>query len=95
MVTRNRFGMYVLATLFVMIVSLINAFFFGYLMIELVLGVAMGALYVIIDTQIIISKAEMGRFDVWTDAKRLFIDLFKLFFEIVKILYKKSKDKEE
>jgi FtsH-binding integral membrane protein len=94
MLTRNRFGLYAAATLFVFIVSIINAIFFGYLMLELIIGITLGALYVIIDTQIMISKAEMGRYDIWTDAKELFIDLFKLFIEISKILAKKSKDKE-
>ena len=79
MITRNRLGYFVLASLFVMIVSLFNCIFFGILMLELIIGVVMGSLYVIIDTQIMIAKTDSGRFDVWTDAKELFLDLFKLF----------------
>ncbi len=87
--------MFVLGAIFVSVVSIINAIFFGVLMIELIAGVAIGILYVIIDTQIMISRAESGRFDVWTDAKELFIDLFKLFYEITRILIKNSKKKDD
>jgi FtsH-binding integral membrane protein len=61
---------------------------------EAVIGLAMGVLYIIIDTQIMIARAQ-HRKDVFTDAKELFIDLAKIFFEIVKLLSKdEKKDKK-
>jgi hypothetical protein len=52
-------------------------------------------LYVIIDTQIIIKKTECGIFDVFTDAKELIFDIFKIFIEIVKILLQEKKKNKD
>ena len=54
----------------------------------------LGVLYVIIDTQIMIHKAENGVFDTFTDAKHLLFDLFKIMMEIMKILSKEKKEKK-
>lgn len=51
-------------------------------------------LYVIIDTQLMIHKAENGVFDVYTDAKQLLLDLFKIFIEIFKLLAQNDKKKK-
>jgi hypothetical protein len=50
---------------------------------------------VVIDTQIIIHKTENGIFDVFTDAKQLLLDLFKIFIEILKWLAKQQKKKDD
>jgi FtsH-binding integral membrane protein len=65
---------------------------------EAILGIIIGCLYVIIDTQIIIFKAQSGAFEPFIDATSLFTDLFKIFVEIVKLLVvngdKKKKEKK-
>ncbi len=63
-------------------------------MLEAVIGLIIGCLYVIVDTQIIIHKTENGIFDVFTDAKELFVDLIKIFIEILKLVSKDNKKKE-
>ena len=77
---------------------LISSLFFGILSVftyntdTLVLyGLLIGLLYVIIDTQIIIFKAENGTFEPYEDARHLFYDLVKIFIEILKLLSKKEK----
>jgi hypothetical protein len=44
---------------------------------------------------LIIYKTENGRFEVYSDAKHLLIDLFKIFIEIVKLLGKDKKAKDQ
>ena len=95
MITRNRPLIFFLASVLVVLVYLINAIFFGAFMIESFVGVVIGNLYVIIDTQIMIARAESGTFDVWSDAKELFIDLFKLFYNICRILLNNSEKKKD
>lgn len=64
---------------------------------QALLGVVIGSLYVIVDTQLIIFKASSGVFEPFVDALNLFYDLFKIFIEIVKLLSsnndKKKKEK--
>jgi len=43
----------------------------------------------------IIHKTEGGRFEVFRDAKELFIDFIKIMIEILNILSKLNKDKEK
>jgi hypothetical protein len=57
---------------------------------EGIIGLAMGILYIIIDTQVMIARSH-HRKDVFTDAKELFLDLAKIFFEIVKLLSREEK----
>ena len=54
-----------------------------------------GCCYVIFDTQIIIFNSEAGNKEPFTDALNLFMDLFKIFIEIVKILSSKKKEKDD
>ena len=63
-------------------------------MLEAMIGVVIGCLYVIIDTQTIIHKTENGIFDVYRDAKMLFVDFVKIFIHILKILSENKKEKK-
>ncbi len=49
----------------------------------------------IIDTQMIIHKTEYGKFEVFRDAKELFIDFVKIMIEILHILSKLNDDKKK
>lgn len=62
---------------------------------EAILGIMIGCLYVIIDTQVIIFKAQSGAFEPFVDATNLFTDLFKIFVEIVKLLAANEDKKKE
>jgi FtsH-binding integral membrane protein len=53
-----------------------------------------GVFYVVIDTQMIIHRTENGIYDVFSDAKHLLLDLFKIFIEIIKLLSKEEKKKK-
>jgi len=59
-----------------------------------ILGIIIGCVYVIIDTQIIIFKAQSGAFEPFIDATGLFIDLFNIFVKILKLMAKKKKGKK-
>ncbi len=78
----------------ILVLAIINIFVFS-IVLDAVIGLAIGVLYVILDTQIIIHKTEAGIFDVFTDAKELFVDLVKIFIEIMKLLMKDKKKKDE
>ncbi len=60
-----------------------------------IVGLAIGIMYVIIDTQMIIHKCEFGRFEVFKDAKELFIDFIRIMIEILSILSKLNDDKKD
>ena len=53
--------------------SLLSLFFISSNFIEALIGLAIGILYVVVDTQMIIYKTEIGKFDVFGDAKELCI----------------------
>ncbi|KAI9013677.1 inhibitor of apoptosis-promoting Bax1-domain-containing protein [Hyaloraphidium curvatum] len=61
---------------------------------ELYLGLAMFSLYVACDTQVIVAKASMGRFDVTKDALELFIDLAAVFARVLIVLLRKEEDRK-
>jgi len=62
---------------------------------EAILGIIIGCLYVIVDTQIIIFKTQSGLFEPLIDATNLFTDLIKIFIEIIKHLSKNEEKKKE
>ncbi len=83
------------ATVCCLVLAIIGIFVFSTAL-EAIFGVMIGCLYVIIDTQMIIFKAQHSVCEPFLDALNLFIDLFKIFIEITKLLIddkkKKSKD---
>lgn len=60
--------------------------------VEAVLGLIIGCMYVLIDTQLMIHKAEGGILEPYEDARQLFYDFVKIFIELLKLLGKKKED---
>jgi len=75
--------------------SLFSFFFISSIFLESLIGLAVGILYVVIDTQMIIYKTENGEYDTFGDAKELFLDFIKILFEIIKILSSLQKEKKK
>lgn len=92
--TSKRLGIYFGASILCLVIIIISIFIWN-VMLEAMIGVVLGCLYVIIDTQTIIHKTENGIFDVYRDAKMLFIDFVKIFIHILKILSENKKEKKE
>lgn len=90
--TSNRAGIYGLATISSLIISIISFFFFGG---SAILGVILGMLYVVTDTQNIIYRSKTSQNDAVMDAKLLFIDLVKIFYQLYEYMQKKDKDKKD
>ena len=90
--TSNRTQIYGLATISSLVLSLFSWFFLGP---SAILGVILGILYVITDTQNIIYRTKSSACDAVRDAKLLFVDLVKIFYHIYEYLQKKDKDKKK
>lgn len=60
-----------------------------------IFGLIIGVLFVIVDTQIMIQKAERGIFEPFDDARQLYHNLVQLFIKIVQILMKDKKEKKD
>lgn len=75
--------------------SIFSIFISAEALIGSIIGLAIGILYVIIDTQIIIHKTENGKFEVFRDAKELFVDFIKIMIEILSIMSKLSGEKKK
>ncbi len=60
-----------------------------------VIGIVVGLLYVIVDTQMMIHKAESGRIEPFEDARQLFYDLVQLFLRILSLLLEKEKNEKK
>ena len=59
-----------------------------------VIGLLIGSLYIIVDTQLMINKAESGMFEPFEDARHLFYNLVKIFIRIIVLLSKDKKSKK-
>lgn len=57
-------------------------------------GLIVGLLYLIVDTQLMINKAENGIIEPFEDARHIYYDLLKIFIRIV-VLLLKDQDKKE
>ena len=90
--TSNRAGIYGLATISSLIVSIISFFFFGG---SAILGVILGMLYIVTDTQNIIYRSKISQNDPVMDAKLLFVDLVKIFYQLYEYMQKKDKEKKD
>ncbi|KAI8872521.1 hypothetical protein GQ42DRAFT_20949 [Ramicandelaber brevisporus] len=77
--------------------SLINIFVRSTMLfsLELYLGLAMFAFYIIYDTQLIVEQAEMGHFDVPGHAADLLLDVVGIVVRIMIILARNSKNKDD
>jgi FtsH-binding integral membrane protein len=94
MITVRRTQIFVYSAISCLALSLINIFVWN-LAVSSIIGLVIGILYVILDTQIIVQKTELGVYDTFTDAKQLLIDLFKIFIEIFKLLASEKKKKNK
>ena len=90
--TANRTQVYAFATISSLILSLISLFFFGG---SAILGVILGLLYVVTDTQSMIYRSKNYSSDAVTDAKLLFVDLVKIFYKLYEYMQKKDKEKKK
>ena len=86
--TSNRTGVYLFSAISSIVLALFSFFFFGY---SAIISVILGALYIIIDTQAIIYRSKSSNTDPVVDAKLLFVDLVKIFYQIYEYLQKKDK----
>mgnify|MGYP001626688392 CR=1 FL=1 len=68
-----------------------SAFGLGYLMCTLF----MTCLWIIFDTQVIVEEAERGHRNVAAHTLKLFMDLFRLFIEILRILQSLDDNKKK
>ena len=91
--TSNRIQVYAFSTIASLVLSLISFFFFGG---SAILGVIIGILYVITDTQSIIYRSKNYlNTNAVTDAKLLFVDLVKIFYKLYEYMQKKDKEKKK
>ena len=93
--TSNRLAIYSGATILTLVLSIISFFIWNF-MLEIIIGVIIGCLYIITDTQRIIYKSENNRKNnVFQDAKLLFVDFAEIFFKILTYLLKKNEEEEK
>ena len=90
--TSNRTQIYGLATIGSLVLSIVSWLFLGP---SAIIGVILGILYVITDTQSIIYRSKNYACDAVRDAKLLFVDLVKLFYHVYEYLQKKDKEKKK
>ena len=88
----NRIQIYGFVTISSIVLSIFSLFFFGP---SAMLGVILGILYVISDTQNIIYRSKIAACDAVRDAKMLFVDLVKIFYHIYEYLQKKEEEKKK
>ena len=61
---------------------------------RLFIGIAVFCLYIVVDTQVMISQAEMGYKDVPGHTLQLFLDFVNLYIRILRLLSDKKKKKK-
>ena len=91
-ITNKRTAIFAGAVVSSLVLGLVSLFLFRGSFVEAFVGLVLGILYVVIDTQIMIARS-LVRKDVFTDAKILFVDFVKIFIEILKLLNKEEKKK--
>lgn len=92
--TVRRIMIYAGCAMTALVLSLLSIFFFtgGF---RAVIGIIVGLLYLVIDTQRMVHKAENGLYEPYNDARHLFVDLVKLTLEISKLLMSQEKEKNK
>lgn len=94
LLTNKRIGIYIGTILGALFLGIINIFVFN-VMIELVIGIIIECLYIIADTQAIIHECNSNNFNVFSDAKRLFIDFARLLIKLMALSNEKEKEEEK
>lgn len=81
----------IISALLLSIISIfiINTTFYAFI------GIIVGTLYLIVDTQLMINKAENGLIEPFEDARQIYYDLFNIFIKIASLLSKDRKGKNE
>ena len=64
-------------------------------MAEIVIGIVIAVLYIVVDTQTMIHRAESGNYDTIHDAYMLFVDFVKLFYKFLQLMQKKEEEKKK
>lgn len=77
-----------------LILSIVSFFIFNATLYSII-GLIVGSLYIVVDTQLMINKTESGIFEPYEDARSLFYNLAKIFIRIVVLLSKNEKNKKE
>jgi hypothetical protein len=78
-----------------LVLSIFSLFLYRDSGLSIAIGILVGSLYIICDTQIMIYKAENGTFEPYHDARQIFYDCVKIFIEITKLLSKDNKKKDK
>lgn len=91
--TCRRLSIFFGGAVLALVLSIFGIFFYGGI-IHALIGLVVGILYLILDTQMMIHKAENGIIQPYEDARQLFLDFVKIFLEILKILNKMNKNKK-
>ena len=75
LLTCRRMNIFFFSAISCLVLSLFSFLFVSSIFVESLIGLAVGILYVIVDTQMIIYKTESGKYDTFGDAKELFIGM--------------------
>lgn len=92
--TVNRRMIYAGCVSTALILSLLSIFFFRGDF-RAIIGIIIGLLYLVVDTQKMVHKAENGMYEPYHDARELFVDLVKITIEISKLLMSQEKEKKK
>jgi len=90
LLTVRRLMIYFGAIISCFVLSIIAIFLTG--LFEAVVGLVIACIYVIVDTQLMIHKAENGVYEPYEDARQLYLDFVKIFLELIKIFGKKKEE---
>lgn len=78
-----------------LVLSIVSIFLFRSSALYSIIGVVVGSLYIVVDTQMMIHKFESGIEEPYQDARQLFYDLVKIMIEIMKYLGKDKENKKK
>ena len=92
--TVNRRMIYAGCVSTALVLSLLSIFFFRGDF-RAIIGIVIGLLYLVVDTQKMVHKAENGMYEPYHDARELFVDLVKITIEISKLLMSQEKEKKK
>ena len=92
--TSKRLAIYFGSLILSLVLGIISLFIFN-LMAEIVIGIVIAVLYIVVDTQTMIHRAESGNYDTIHDAYMLFVDFVKLFYKFLQLMQKKEEEKKK
>jgi FtsH-binding integral membrane protein len=92
--TVRRMQIYLGCAITALVLSIISIFIINTNLYAFI-GILVGILYLIVDTQLMINKAENGMIEPFEDARQIYYDLLKIFVRIVVLLLKDKKEKKD